>query len=306
MIRDKAKLGQERHAARIELAAVLPKVADAIEDELVRASGNNPPPRRRRCRGIDAKWKPVLRYKDRQALDSAATRWALQACRDLHKRPSDQVQLDWNTVLSGGIQAQQTASDLAASYIVRQTVVMHGRLANEQGQWDEEKHRLLGPDLDQLLETATTVHEDTTNAETAFARRSWKEWLQEDSNAGNKHAHDSTRLPKEWTPASATDAEGAITADPHAIISEEWSKFRKLWHAATNYCGWWDPGNREHSNGEAGLPSLEHSALRQASCTFSHGTSSTYDGLHPRHFALLSNPALDTVGALLEAIEWAG
>ena len=44
-IREKAKLGQERHAARIELAAVLPKVADAIEDELVRASGNNPPPR---------------------------------------------------------------------------------------------------------------------------------------------------------------------------------------------------------------------------------------------------------------------
>ena len=103
VIRDKAKLGQERHAARIELAAVLPKIADAIEDELVRASGNNPPPRRRRYRGINAKWKRVLKYKDRQALNSAATRWALQACRDLHKRPSDQVQLDWNTVLSGGI-----------------------------------------------------------------------------------------------------------------------------------------------------------------------------------------------------------
>ena len=43
---EEAKGGEDRETARKELAALLPQVADAIEDELVCASGNTPPPQK--------------------------------------------------------------------------------------------------------------------------------------------------------------------------------------------------------------------------------------------------------------------
>ena len=171
-VRDKAKSGANRESARRELATLLPRVADAVEDELVRASGTPLPARRKRCRGIDAKWKPVLKYKQQLALNSAATRWALQASRDLQGTPSVNVQQNWGTVLNGSLQAQQTASDLASSYLIHRIVHMHSRLTDDRGQWNPTSHQQLKAELESLVQEATTMHTDICAAETAFARRS--------------------------------------------------------------------------------------------------------------------------------------
>ena len=108
------------------------------------------------------------------------------------------------------------------------TTKVHLRLTGTRGNWSAARHHGLRDELATLLDTASTVHANTVAAGTAFARKSWKEWLQEDSNCGNRRAHSETKLPKEWTPSTATDSEGAITTDPHAVITEDWSKFRNL------------------------------------------------------------------------------
>ena len=46
--------------------------------------------------------------------------------------------------------------------------------------------------------------------------------------------------------------------------------------------------------------------IREASKSFSTHTSRTFDGLHPRHFSLLGDDALNTLGALIETIERIG
>jgi len=54
------------------------------------------------------------------------------------------------------------------------------------------------------------------------------------------------------------------------------------------------------------LPRLTHKSLRSAGNTFSHRTTATYDGVYPRHFALLSDSALKVIGIFLENIEKCG
>ncbi len=54
------------------------------------------------------------------------------------------------------------------------------------------------------------------------------------------------------------------------------------------------------------LPRLTAANLREASYLFKKNTAVAYDGIHCRHYSLLSDGALDTLGAILEASELIG
>ena len=87
------------------------------------------------------------------------------------------------------------------------------------------------------------------------------------------------------------------------ILDAERSKLRNLWQASDER-----PQVNVHTPwaGDSPLPPLTPDDLRKASRTFSEQTSSTYDGFHPRHFSLMSDPALETLGILFQAIECLG
>ncbi len=133
----------------------------------------------------------------------------------------------------------------------------------------------------------------------AEERRRWRDWLREDAAAGAAHAHAYSRLPEEWVPTQATDDHGIISADPSAILEGIRAAYATKWQAAqrqTRYA--W----RERE----ALARLLPDELRAASLAFAKGTASTFDGLHPRHFALLSDQALAALAALYEAVELLG
>ena len=103
-------------------------------------------------------------------------------------------------------------------------------------------------------------------------------------------------------------------SDPVTVLEADRQRFAKLWCAIDSPH---DPNNADaraqsqHVLEEAcadtdDLPRLDHRILRRASASFSHKTSTSYDGLHPRHFAMLSDDALDAIGELLMCIEGQG
>ena len=90
-----------------------------------------------------------------------------------------------------------------------------------------------------------------------------------------------------------------MTHDAVGRIAFEKSKYRKLWQATSER-----PANDAPlGDGTGGheMPQLDAATLRAASEAFSKSTSYTFDGVHPRHFALLSDDALECLAMLLTA-----
>ncbi len=133
----------------------------------------------------------------------------------------------------------------------------------------------------------------------ADEERKWREWVSEGIDKGASRAHSYCRLPKAWTPTTVQMADGTISSSIDDLMDEQRRKYRELWRPAEL------PFRYEWGDNEE-LPPLDASQLRRAASTFATRTSSTYDGIHPRHVGQLSDPALDALGIILAAVERSG
>ncbi len=136
-------------------------------------------------------------------------------------------------------------------------------------------------------------------AESADRLRSWKEWLRAGFDRGAKNAHAFMKLPAEWRPSHATLPSGLPSAEPTAILNGQRDKYGKAWAAD-------DDEGRYTWPDRQSLPRLTPAELREASKSFKRATAIAYDGIHCRHYELLSDGALSALGALLEACELLG
>ncbi len=91
-----------------------------------------------------------------------------------------------------------------------------------------------------------------------------------------------------------------MTADPMAILGQLREKYKRLWDADE------EPVEYKWEEPVDELPQIPSTQLREASLSFSRKTTSTYDGLHVRHYALVHDDGLDALSKLLAAIEVAG
>ena len=97
---------------------------------------------------------------------------------------------------------------------------------------------------------------------------------------------------------------GTLTGDPMALFDAARLKLKGLWNAVE--------GNEVRTTtmpdmaDNVSLPALTGQDLRAAAKLFSPATGSTYDGLHPRHFSLVSDAGLEAFAALLNLIEEIG
>ncbi len=150
----------------------------------------------------------------------------------------------------------------------------------------------LRTDLDAMGRAAD--HQDRREEEAG-----WTRWVNDGVNAGARNAHAYSRLPDEWRPTVAAVEGGLMSAAPEAILNEVREKHRRQWKPADG------PIQYAWSNRDE-LPGLTVEELRQASASFRVRTAVTYDGLHPKHIALLCDEGVETLATLYAAVEFAG
>ena len=131
------------------LGWILPAIADAVEDELVRSTGCEVPKARKRCRGIDSKWKPINEKAKHQHQNSAVTRWLSQLLRDLAscRGMSAEDMSTWSDGSRHGYEeARSTATLQAVTAAIDAVWQLRPKVialpSSQQKQYRHQRHRL--------------------------------------------------------------------------------------------------------------------------------------------------------------------
>ncbi len=151
-----------------------------------------------------------------------------------------------------------------------------------------------------LANDAKAAAREADNQETCRALEAWRNWVTDGAEGGMRNAHRFTRVPEQWTPTTVGDDElDVLTCDPAVLLEDMRNRYVDKWAATAH------PRRVEWTTREA-LPRLTEGEINGASISFAWRTSATYDGFHPRHWALLSPDARRATAALCEAIELLG
>ena len=126
----------------------------------------------------------------------------------------------------------------------------------------------------------------------------WNAWVDCAFAKGARLMHRHTRLKSQWTPTT-TKAGGSVTADPIVVLQDQASTLHRFWNASS-VAGVVDVPDRDSFD----LSSPQE--IRAASKSFPTSTSSSLDGLHPRHYAMLCDAALWCLAYIIMAMESVG
>ena len=159
-----------------------------------------------------------------------------------------------------------------------------------------------------IVADARGVENDCKKDRGAVRRKLWQEKLSCKGKVATKRAFMSTQLPPTWKPPEALDptcdpTDKVMTGEPAKILQAERDRLGALWRSSD------EPSEVGHPVAWAGgkaLDPLSPEALRDARLKFDRNTSWTYDGFHPRHFCLLTNPALEALGMIVQVSECLG
>ncbi len=163
-----------------------------------------------------------------------------------------------------------------------------------------ERRRAFVDNLKDLIGDAKAAAKDGDDREARHALEAWRSWVSDGAESGLRNAHKFTKVPEQWTPTAVGDSElDVLTCDPSVLLDDMRNRYVGKWAAKAG------PRRIEWPTREA-LPRLTEAEVGEASASFAWRTSSTYDGFHPRHWALLSPGAKKATAAICEAIELLG
>ena len=219
-----------------------------------------------------------------------------------HKWSHTQEQKDSNeydkaAVEGGSVEMRLTARlkiiTMKAHFLQHTTTNGHGYT------WEEiaDNAAALSADVAELEKTLSTARRKEILGE-------YKACLTACGKVATKRAFLASQLPQEVVPRDVIDKEtGYRTADPVKVLDNTVSKYHKLWHCAEGDVAFgkgplWGGGTR--------LGRMAAARIRAASKTFKKKTSITHDGMHPRHFSLLSDEALEALAIIFETMECLG
>ena len=135
--------------------------------------------------------------------------------------------------------------------------------------------------------------------------KGWTEWVSKDVDKGAANAHRFSRLPKAWMPSTAMDTKGTLSGDPSELLDAQRRKFKEAWEAVEMLVrSRWEGGGNGKVREE--LPRLSAQDLRDAACSFGHGTAESYDGFHVSIFKYLDDEGLEALSLIYRAIERRG
>ncbi len=290
-----------------------------VEDELSEVTGHELPKRGTRSSRPTVVWRSVLpeRRPDEGYPSEAILAWLKDLARELVRASGSDVTTEAKMRIADDIDlslGRDMPSGEPCARVTRARAALLGELARFRARLDYprphaprdpqpsppgERHARQVEQAQGVMDAIDKDLQAQAQEDGAEERRRWRDWLKEDAAAGAAHAHAYSRLPDEWVPTQAMDSQGVISADPNLLLEAIRSAYAAKWQAAerqTRYA--W----RERE----ALTRLQPDELRAASLAFSKRTASTFDGLHPRHFALLSDQALAALATIYEAVELLG
>ncbi len=152
----------------------------------------------------------------------------------------------------------------------------------------------------------------------------WREWVRRNIDAGARHAHKYLALPEEWQPTSLLTADGVLSSNPLQLIDSYRLKYDQLWNRRAPPGGG-EPGGGGGGGGEgtggakpsapkpwhdvtarSAYPRARPGDFREAAITFRERTLVAFDGIAMRHYALLSDEALEVLADVVLIIEYLG
>ncbi len=304
--------GDYEHADRL-LTETYAMWMNMAEEELADVTGACLPKWGCRSQGPRFRWKSVLPEVDRTPKPSgvAALAWLMDVARDAtrvpdHRRSADADELRGDELinilvaaLKDDVMGKEGLVD--GGYLdTMNNILAEARSIVRLGE-AERAHRWSSwsLELEAFLEILAQRHSQLAAGETAERTRAWKEWLRDGFESGARHAFAYLRLPSEWRPTTVEGPTGLPTADPARVLEGQRDKFVAAWTAD-------DDAGHYVWRERAALPRLSPSRLREASLLFKKGTAIAYDGVHCRHYSLLCDEALETLGTILEVCELLG
>jgi len=151
--------------------------------------------------------------------------------------------------------------------------------------------------------TAAVIRKGLTKAINSIKRatqdsknKAWLNWREKELNSHAAGAHRFSKPSRGWSPPDVRGVDGKLIANSEGILKQEEGRHSKLWKSspvgpALNY-NHFEPCRR---------PAPEQ--LRKTSRTFKKKTWVAPDGWHPRHYALVSDDALEMVADFFELME---
>ncbi len=164
----------------------------------------------------------------------------------------------------------------------------------------------LGDHVNELAEeVARRLDQVAAAARKAHASK-WKDWIMTNLHAGARNAHRFLRLPEEWRPTTVLDPDGVLTAAPTQLLEGYADKYSGLWNGHARAQCTAAPRKPWQEGGNTPLARPTPEDIRAAAKTFSTTTAVAYDGFAMRHYALLSNEALEALADIIEVTERTG
>ncbi len=178
--------------------------------------------------------------------------------------------------------------------------------------------------LDRLAEVRTAVNKEvvrSTEAARSADIEEWRRWVAHNIEAGARNAHRYLQLPEEWRPTTLETTDGTLASSPIRLLQTYRDKYERLWNhrrgpgANGDREGTGEPtGSRKSDEWRpwhdvttrSAFPRATPAQLREASLTFKERTLVAFDGVAMRHYALLSDEALETLADILLVVEYLG
>ena len=131
--------------------------------------------------------------------------------------------------------------------------------------------------------------------------RSWKEWVRSAARENRGWAHKWSTIKEQWKPLQTTFG-SAFTGRPREYLEKERSRLMDVWGCSEEQEDWFQPAGGDYEK----LQEVTIADVRRAVRSFSKKTASTWDGFHPRHYALLGEAQVKTVMNFLLLVERIG
>ena len=150
--------------------------------------------------------------------------------------------------------------------------------------------------LDSFLSDVAHVLDAEKAKDKASAREAWRAWVLEHTECSSGWIHRWTKPQEVWAP-SQVERNGEWKGQPTELPAAEADRLHGLWQAVEQPLPPWQ------CEDDILLPPISGEDVKSAVKTFSHKTSSTYDGMHPKHYGLVGDDALNLFARFFMCVE---
>ncbi len=153
--------------------------------------------------------------------------------------------------------------------------------------------------VDRFLDQLHTAISEEQQAQNRSAQQQWRQWVHDSMSGNLGWAHKWSKLANIWKPSS-----GELSTDnrPTAKLEREAARLSQIWGSGRKRSVKYRATQEAIDN----LPPISVDEFRRAVNTFPKRTSSTWDGFHPKHFALLTDEQIKAVILLMRLLEQVG